>query len=126
MEDCLGKIRQIRGHERFLLEPTIDELKDAATAGPIVVVNVTDMSANALIVSSNGIKAIPLAGLWTERTPLPVQQELRRYESFTRGDYDRDMESETDTHVGSDQLSWLRTNCVELVLDEPERVGLLT
>lgn len=125
IEACVQEIRKEIGHKRFLLGPTIEELKKAATAGPIVVVNVTDISADALIVSPKGIQAIQLPGLLNGRAPLLVQQELGWYETSSRGDYNRDIESETEPQLGSDHLSWLWTNCVKLILEEMEKCSIL-
>ena len=121
IEGCIQRIRKETRHKGFLLGPTIEELKRAATAGPIAVVNVTDISADSLIVSPKEIKAVQLPGLLNERAPPLVQQELRWYKNSSRGDYNRDMESEAESQLGSDHLSWLWTNCVKLILEELDK-----
>lgn len=125
IEDCLRQIRQVPAHERFLLEPTIDELKSLAIEGPIVVVNVTDISADAIILLHDRGRALSLPGLSSETAPKPLRQEFERYASSRRGDYERDIASETEARVEPDKLSWLWSNCVKLVLGELETMGFL-
>src|SRR6266498_266650 len=43
LDTCIYSVRLLPGHQRFLLGPTLDELKEWASEGPIVVVNVTDI-----------------------------------------------------------------------------------
>jgi hypothetical protein len=70
-ENELAAIRELPGCERFLLGPAESELKDAATGGPIVVFNVSEIRSDALIVTSHGIRAI--------RLELLSQAELEAY-----------------------------------------------
>ncbi|KAJ5153993.1 Tetratricopeptide-like helical [Penicillium coprophilum] len=60
LEDCLAGIRNLEGFDRFLLPPTFETLQANATDGPIVVVNVTSISSDALIILPSGIKHIQL------------------------------------------------------------------
>ncbi|KAJ5210187.1 Tetratricopeptide-like helical [Penicillium cf. griseofulvum] len=60
LESCLEDIRRLEGFDRFLLPPSSEALQANATDGPIVVVNVTSISSDALIVRPSGIKHIPL------------------------------------------------------------------
>ncbi|KAL2816549.1 CHAT domain-containing protein [Aspergillus granulosus] len=63
LKDILHQIRQRKGYESFLLEPTLNELTCCAADGVIVVVNVTSIRADAIIVSSNEIRSIELPDL---------------------------------------------------------------
>ena len=56
-------IRLVSGHEDFLLEPRTDELTTYGKGGAIIVVNITDIGADAILVTANGIKEIPLPKL---------------------------------------------------------------
>jgi len=125
IEDCLREIRQVPGYERFLLGPTIEELKCLANEGPIVVVNVTDINADAVILSQNQVTDLPLPGLSPTTTPSSVKQ-FEQYASSRRGDYERDIGMETEVQVEPDQLSWLWSNCVMSVLDKLETMGSIT
>lgn len=60
LEDCLHEIRQKNGYERFLLEPSIDELQQSAREGPIVFVNATAIGCYAIIVSASKVQDIAL------------------------------------------------------------------
>ncbi|KAE9378769.1 TPR-like protein [Stipitochalara longipes BDJ] len=125
IEACIAEIRQkAPGQERFLLGPSIEELKTHALEGPIVVVNVTDIAADAIIVSHNQIKSLPLPGLSSATAPQLVKQQFRRYLSFRRGNYNRDIGGETEDEIDPDLSSWLWSNCVKLVLEELNAMGL--
>jgi tetratricopeptide (TPR) repeat protein len=126
----LGQIRAVPGYERFLLEPAIDELKHLATEGPIVVVNVTDISADAILLTHSRLKALPLPELSSATALLHLQRHFRQYASCRRGDYERDIAGDTEEGgiVPSlpDQLSWLWSNCVKHVLEELKSMGIFT
>jgi len=63
LDECIHSIRQLPGHERFLLGPTLDELKGWASEGPMVVVNVTDVRSDAIIVTNSGVNSMRLPKL---------------------------------------------------------------
>ncbi|KAF0327339.1 TPR domain-containing protein [Colletotrichum asianum] len=121
LEDCLDRIRRHRGHERFLLEPTLDELLQCATEGPIIIVNVTSISSDAITVSSSGCKAINLP----EITPSQVSVLAGAFGMSRSKDgygetHVRDIKSEKDVtakySVGF--LSWLWRVCVRPIFTE--------
>uniref|UniRef100_L2G9W7 TPR domain-containing protein n=1 Tax=Colletotrichum fructicola (strain Nara gc5) TaxID=1213859 RepID=L2G9W7_COLFN len=121
LEDCLDRIRRHRGHERFLLEPTLDELFQCATEGPIIIVNVTSISSDAIIVSSSGCKAINLP----EITPSQVSVLAGAFGMSRSKDgygekHVRDIKSERDVtakySIGF--LSWLWRVCVRPIFTE--------
>jgi hypothetical protein len=57
LDACIKRIREIPGHERFLLGLTTIEMQEAASEGTIVIVNETDFQSDAIIVSSTETKA---------------------------------------------------------------------
>jgi tetratricopeptide (TPR) repeat protein len=60
----VGQVRRIRGFETFLLRTPFQRLRDAAQAGPVVVLNASQFRCDALIVTSAGpVKVIPLVDL---------------------------------------------------------------
>jgi hypothetical protein len=130
IEACIDEIRRtVPGQKRFLLGPTIEEIKMHAVEGPIVIVNVTDIASDAIIVSHSQVKSLPLPGLSPDTAPHHIQHQFRQYLSNRRGDYyDRDIggdDSDSDSDdVEADQLMWLWSNCVKLVLDELAAMGL--
>lgn len=59
----LDEIRSLSGFEKFLLPPSDAEMRDAATHGPIVVLNVSSHRCDALMIEQSGIQSIPLRGV---------------------------------------------------------------
>jgi tetratricopeptide (TPR) repeat protein len=117
LETCLTDIRELPNHDRFLLPPSSDDLKSCATDGPIVVVNVTDISSDALLVSTSEIEYVRLPGL--DRSEI----DMYRPWTLTRG-ATRDGKV-VGKLTGDDKfrefLTRLWSSCVRLVL---ERLGI--
>ena len=58
-------LSQIRTHTRwkdFLMPPSLPELQDEAAAGPIVALNISDIRSDAILLTAEGVKAVPLPG----------------------------------------------------------------
>ena len=142
LEDCLNRIRQKHGFQRFLLEPALDELKQCANQGPIVMVNATDFGCDAIIVSSSEVRTIELPEMHSSQAPLFFQQSLGRYRTINQDrlkEYERDIDvvtEETHDWMWSDKadvghMSWLWSCCVQPILKElkdsqaPDSHGLL-
>lgn len=121
LDDCLDRIRKKENFDRFFLPPEVDSLIQGAEEGPIVIVNVTDISSDAIIISRDGIKAIELPAMTSATTSLLVQ-DLKRYRSVieTHRYYGRDIIVDTceETRYSSTFLSWLWSSCVAPVLYE--------
>ena len=60
---CINEIRDIPGHERFLLGQTTAAMQECAAGGSIVVVNITEFWSDAILVSPTAIKTISLPEL---------------------------------------------------------------
>ncbi len=127
LEDCLNRIHQKHGFERFLLEPALAELKQCANGGPIVIVNATDFGCDAIIVSTSEVQTIALPEMDSSQAPLFFQQSLGRYRTIDHDrlkEYERDIETDTgETYdwMGSDKadvghMSWLWSSCVQPIL----------
>ncbi|KAK4160264.1 CHAT domain-containing protein [Cladorrhinum sp. PSN259] len=58
--DVVTRIRALPKFENFLLPPGPEELRQAASLGPIVVINASKIRCDAIIVTSAGIKSFPL------------------------------------------------------------------
>lgn len=113
LELCTQDIRQLPGQDRFLLPPSLEVLKSSASEGPIILVNLTNISSDAIIVSESDIKAIPL--------PKIQGSDTNPYYSWnlTRGSRDGKLLGvlmEDKNFIGF--LSQLWSECVRLVLDE--------
>lgn len=125
LEDCLHQIRQRHGYERFLFEPTLDELKKCATEGPIVIVNATDIRCDAIIVSTSEVQAIALPRMNSSEAPSFFQKKLGRYRIIDHEQwkkYGRDIEAATggepDINADVKDMSWLWSSCVKPILEE--------
>ena len=153
LRGVVDTIRRLPGFDRFLKEPTIQEiLSQVATEkqGPVVaaeqqstvvVVNVTEIGSDALLIGRDGrVHHIPLPDIKPERAPRPFHWQLQR----RRGDDDamfhsmasisysriiekpRDMASETSRSWWSGSaLGWLWTTCVGPILNGMQKQGLL-
>ena len=114
LENCLRDIRQLPGHKRFFLPPSSDVLKGYAADGPIVVVNVTNISSDALIVLTSGIKVVRLPELHESKIdqyrPWSLTRCATRDAKLVR--------EQKDDNTFRDFLARLWSDCVRLVLDE--------
>lgn len=121
LDDCLTRIRELPGHERFLQEPELNELLEGAAEGPIVVVNITDISSDAIIVSQSGFRSIPLPEMSLKESSF-LNEVFGRHSSMDEygEDYDRDIQPEAapTTTYGADFLSQLWKSCVKPILEE--------
>lgn len=66
LEEKIQLIREIPGFDRFLLPPTQEEFKAAAVGGPIVAINVSKYSCDALIIQDTSLRALHLPRLRSE------------------------------------------------------------
>lgn len=119
LTNCLHEIRRVSGYERFLMEPEVHELRKQAAEGPIVVINMTDIRADAIIVTADAIQAIPLPELSRRTAPLQVKQDLTRLTYIRRAEYERTrdivfVERRDDTEL----YEWLWNYCVKEVIDK--------
>lgn len=124
LENCLHRIRLESGYERFLLEPTMDELQQSASEGPIVIVNATDIGCDAIIVTTSKVQAIALPERDSFKAPSIFQRRLGRYRTIDHQQWkylERDVEDDTG---GADfeQMSWLWFCCVNPILKELEDI----
>jgi CHAT domain-containing protein/TPR repeat protein len=128
MEECLRNIRQMHGFERFLEVLTVKEMKDLAIEGPIVVVNVTDISADAIIVpqaiTDDEFIHIPLPKMMASNAPTRFARVLSNYRDAVDEDPQHshrkwiapDAKDDKNRVEFLDYLSWLWSSCVSLVL----------
>jgi tetratricopeptide (TPR) repeat protein len=62
-QQLITEIRKRRGFRRFLLPPSVSELRRAASRGPVALINVSDIRSDALILTPSAVNSIPLPGL---------------------------------------------------------------
>jgi hypothetical protein len=59
----LAEVRNVPGFEGFLLPPTVEDLLQAAEQGPVAVITVDELRSDALLLTSRGLRHVPLPGL---------------------------------------------------------------
>jgi tetratricopeptide (TPR) repeat protein len=114
-ENCLKDIRRLPKYDRFLLPPSVAYLKGCAAEGPIIVVNDTNISSDALIVLESGVEHINLPELTADK----IKYQYCPY-TFARGAA-RDAKvvgKQIDNYGFRSFLSWLWLSCVRLVLEK--------
>jgi CHAT domain len=62
-DDLVERVRQIEGFEDFLRPPPLAVLLEAAQGGPVIIVNVSKWRCDALVVSTDGVRPVPLPHL---------------------------------------------------------------
>jgi hypothetical protein len=62
-DDLVERVRQIEGFEDFLRPPPLATLLEAARCGPVIIVNASRWRCDALVVTADGVRPIPLPGL---------------------------------------------------------------
>ncbi len=120
LEACLDRIRLESGYDRFLLEPTVDDLQQNASEGPIVLFNATDFGCDAIIVSTSKVQAIALPKMNSSQAPSFFQQKLGRHRTIDDQQwkhFKRDIENDAE-EADFDQMSWLWFYCVKPILKE--------
>jgi tetratricopeptide (TPR) repeat protein len=122
-EAVIADIRRRRGFERFLLAPELAQLQEAATAGPVVAINVHGIRSDALIVTPAGVTKVELPAL----TPAAVNQQalklLAAVETATDPDESASERLEAETAI-TEVLAWLWDHVAEAVLDRLDEDGL--
>ncbi|AEO64268.1 907a84fc-40af-4c23-8109-9cb006c013ad [Thermothielavioides terrestris] len=108
LDACVREIRGIAGHDRFLLGQTVDEMKECAAGGFIIVVNITEFRSDAIIISPATIRAINFEGL--------SFSEVKDWLGKDWGGRESEFRRKNDEYLR--YLSWLWHNFVEQLLDE--------
>ncbi|MFL1376030.1 CHAT domain-containing tetratricopeptide repeat protein [Nocardiopsis protaetiae] len=61
--EALEEIRSLEGFSSFALPPTAEDLTADAEQGPVVVFNTVDERCDALVLTTSGVRCVPLGGL---------------------------------------------------------------
>lgn len=109
----LSQLLGTRGFATFARLPTAAELRAAAGQGPVVTFNVA-YSGSALLLTENGITALPLPGL----TAPAVIDQVNAFHVALREAYDPAADRVAAQGVLADVLTWLWDNVTGPVLDE--------
>jgi tetratricopeptide (TPR) repeat protein len=99
LDGCVNDIRQLPGFGQFQRGLTPKQMLRCSAEGCIVVVNITNIRSDAVIISTDGFKTIPIPDLDASQAKDWIQQgrKNKAYLQF---------------------LSWLWRGCVKLVLEE--------
>jgi hypothetical protein len=108
-QELLARVREQPGYENFLRRKSFDELRAAATDGPVVLVNLTARRCDALVVTTAGVRVVELAVSLTD-----VADKAHAVLSPHPGN---DLASFVDAQTSLvDTLAWLWEAVVEPVL----------
>jgi tetratricopeptide (TPR) repeat protein len=119
LDNCIARIRKLPGSERFLMSSTPEELKSCASDGPVIVVNVTDLRADAIIISATRIGTLPLPRLSFSEACSFLRSGSGNYKPPPGGfNPKRNVTIDDEDESEPNFLSWLWSNCVKLVLEE--------
>ena len=84
LDTYIRRIRGIPDHRRFLLGQTVAEMQECAGEGTIVVVNITEFRSDAILISRNTVKTVPLSQLsasdtraWLSKRWTPKRSEQK-------------------------------------------------
>lgn len=109
----LARIRGLHGFEHFLLPPSAEQMRREAKEGPIVLINIDRLRSDALVVTTGGIKLVPL-DVTEGRLALAARQFLAAV-SVDGGDSRARRKESAETVF--DTLEWLWDTIAEPVLD---------
>jgi hypothetical protein len=107
LELCIQSIQGVPGQELFMEAQSIEAMQACAVDGNVVVVNVSQLRNDAIVVSTTGIRTIPLPSLSAADAEIWVGKEWHGLRS-ERGARNKEY---------TEFLKWLWEVCVKHVLD---------
>ncbi|MCX5215735.1 CHAT domain-containing protein [Kitasatospora sp. NBC_00240] len=87
-DDLVEQVRKLEGFEDFLRPPRLDSLLPVASDGPVVVVNVSQWSCDALIVTKEGVRNRKLPDLTLGQATERADTYLRTLQDAERAGHD--------------------------------------
>jgi tetratricopeptide (TPR) repeat protein len=109
LDKCVRDIRKLPEFGQFQKGLTTEQMRNCSTQGYIIAVNVAELRSDAIVVSINGFKSIPLPRLDAFRAKYWIDQDLTAASSSDRG---------AKNKAYLQFLSWVWRGCVKLILDE--------
>ncbi|KAH0563243.1 hypothetical protein GP486_002188 [Trichoglossum hirsutum] len=109
LEKCVQDIQQLPGFGQFHKGLTAKQMQSCSTKGSIVVVNITNLRSDAIIITTNTFKVLPLPGLSAHQAKDWINQDLTAATLSDRGRKNK---------AYLEFLLWLWHGCVRPVLDE--------
>jgi tetratricopeptide (TPR) repeat protein len=113
-ENLVAEVRQLPGFERFGEPPSTRELLPAAADGPVVMVNVSRYRCDALVVTTGGVRAVPLRRLRAADVQARAGAFLEALDQIGSGDLVARMDGQAAVR---DTLAWLWDVVAGPVLD---------
>ncbi|KAH9204251.1 CHAT domain-containing protein [Leptodontidium sp. 2 PMI_412] len=104
LDEHVQKIRRLPDFGQFEKTLTVEQMRQCAAKGNIVIINITNLRSDAIIVSLTGIKAIHLPKLDAKET----RHLIKQWQTSKNDEKNGNLE---------DFLKWLWDSCVKLVLD---------
>ncbi|MEW1642677.1 CHAT domain-containing protein [Streptomyces sp. NPDC091219] len=109
----LARIRGLDGFGHFLLPPSADQMRHEAKDGPIVLINVDRLRSDALVVTTDGIRLVPL-----DVTEGRIAHRARQFLAAVSVDVDATRAGRREAaETVFDTLEWLWDTIAEPVLD---------
>jgi tetratricopeptide (TPR) repeat protein len=108
LEECVRDIQQLPGFGQFHKGLTAKQMQACSTGGSIVVVNITNLRSDAIAVTADGLKVLPLPGLSAGQAKDWISKDLTTTSRSDRGRKNK---------AYLQFLSWLWRECVRPVLD---------
>jgi len=112
-ERYIQKIRQMEGFENFAGRPSLAELKQLGSEGPIVVVNVSEFRSDAIMVTSSGLSSSSLLKMTADDTVKWSEKNLTHF--------DLPEQYISNNPQYREFLAWLWVTCVQPVLSVLEK-----
>jgi tetratricopeptide (TPR) repeat protein len=116
LEAVAAQVRTLDGLERFMLAPSAADLVAASSAGPVVMLNISDIRCDALIVDDQRVRSIPLPAVSVETVRDQLTSFLTALDQLLKyAEPDAAAQAEADI---SAMLCWLWDAIAEPVLAE--------
>ncbi|KAH0556259.1 hypothetical protein GP486_005813 [Trichoglossum hirsutum] len=109
LEMCVRDIQQLPGFGQFHKGLTTKQMQDCSAEGSIVIVNVTNLRSDAIIITTDEFKFLPLPDLSAHQAEDWINQDLTTATLSSHGRKNK---------AYLQFLSWLWHGCVRPVLDE--------
>ncbi|KAN0071674.1 CHAT domain containing protein [Elaphomyces granulatus] len=109
LDACMRTIRGIPDYRRFLLGQTVAKMQECAGEGTVVVVNITEFRSDAILVSRNAVKTVPLSQLSAPDTRAWLSKSWTAKKRSGQ-------KQKNEEFLG--YLSWLWQACVKQILGE--------
>lgn len=120
LDAVLAEIRTVPGFERFLLPVPYEQLVRTADNGPVVIVNASSLRCDALVLTRQGIRPVPLPGLSLQTAMEQADRLFGVVTAGTAGTPGRWVQAQQTVH---EILAWLWDTIADPVLTALDALG---